>query len=67
MNLEKLEKLANTALTRIARSMTPEVNRRLDKLGHKVKPQPKTYCPGCGEESSCAPDLCPECSAVNAD
>ncbi len=27
----------------------------------KAKPGPGDYCPGCGNLSAWAPDLCPEC------
>ena len=52
----------------LGRALAPAVNAELQKIDRapKAKPGPDSYCPGCGELSSWAPDLCQECLAVNA-
>ncbi len=54
----------------LGRMLAPKINAQLNDLDRtikakKAKPGPDSYCPGCGDLSSWAPDLCPECLAVN--
>ena len=62
-------------LVALGRKIAPQVNAALFALPGKVHGNPHVkaaaesvaYCPGCGEPSSWAPDLCPECLSVNAE
>jgi len=66
-------------LVRLGQVLAPAVNNALEdreslKSRHvgaanrsQEKPALDKYCPGCGELSSWAPDLCPECLAVNCE
>lgn len=53
-------------LIRIGQALAPSVNRVAPQICSYNKPQPDKYCPGCGERSSWAPDLCPECLEYDA-
>ncbi len=54
-------------LVALGRAMAPAVNAGLRKMARDLaKPPPEDYCPGCGDLSEDAPNLCPECLAVNA-
>lgn len=54
-------------LVALGRALAPAVNARLAEIRRQptAKPEPEDYCPGCGELSVSAPDLCDECLAVN--
>ena len=55
----------------LGRALAPLFNAKLEELDLKLKkkvmakPGPNDYCPGCGELSSQAPDLCSECLELN--
>ncbi len=66
--VDDIRRLAGDPLVALGRALAPHVNAGLFaiKAAPKAKPGPDSYCPGCGELSSWAPDLCPECLAVSA-
>ena len=71
MTIGEFRRLTTGPLVALGRAMAPAINIGLGGLGHaqkikRPKLEPSDYCPGCGEVSWNAPDLCPECLAFNA-
>ncbi len=67
MTITDFRNLVGDPLVILGRALAPKVNAKLRRRAATNKPSPKDYCPGCGAISWDAPDLCPECLALNAD
>ncbi len=70
MTITDFRLLLEDPLVTLGRALAPKVNAELRKMARDIPAglvPPEDYCPGCGEISWDAPDLCPECLALNAD
>lgn len=67
MTITDFRSLVGDPLVVLGRALAPKVNAELKKLDTtpKVKLGPNDYCPGCGEISLWAPNLCMACRTLN--